>query len=86
MGRLLLKRKVIDSRYTYLGDHKKFTPTKHYIYLECGESESYLLFKYKKTTYGAFEYMIIKKDENTIVKQDIFDKKLANKIIKLLET
>lgn len=86
MGRLLLKRKVIDNRYTYLGDYKKFKPTKHYTYLECSESENYLLFTYKKTTSSMTEYMIIKKDENTIVKQDIFDKKLANKIIKLLES
>lgn len=86
MGRLLLKRKIIDNRYVYLGDYKKFTPTKHYIYLECYESESFLLFMYKKTTISNYEYMIIKKDSNVIVKQDILNKSLANKIIKLLET
>jgi len=85
MGRLLLKRKVIDNRFTYLLDFTKFTPPKRYIYLECSESENYLLFKYRKTTFSMDEYMIIKKDNNAIVKQDIFDKNLANKIIKLLE-
>ena len=64
MGRLLLKRKVIDNRFTYLGDYQKFKPTKHYTYLECSESANYLLFLYKKTTFGVHEYMIIKKDEN----------------------
>lgn len=86
MGRLLLKRKVVDNRYAYLGDYQKFRPTKHYTYLECSESEHFLLFMYTKTTFGVREYMIIKKEDNTIVKQDIFDKKLAVKIIKLLES
>ena len=86
MGRLLYKKKVEKNSYVYLNDYTRFTPIKKYIYLECYESTNFLLLLYKKTTISGQEYMIVKKDENIVVKQDILNKALANKIIKLLES
>jgi len=81
----LIKKKVRDNRYVIGSDGKSLRLTKTYYYEHFYETEEFYIVSYKILPTAGLEYMIVRKDDNIIIKQGIQEIKIAKKIIGLLE-
>ena len=81
----LIKKKVRDNRYVIDSDGERLRLSKTYYYEHFYETEEFYIVSYKILPTAGLEYMIVRKDDNIIIKQGIQEIKIAKKIIGLLE-
>jgi len=82
----LIKKKIKSDRVitdSIIGKWIKLT--KIYLYEHYYETDEFYIVTYRVLPTAGLEYMIVRKDDNIIIKQDMQDMKLPKKIISLLE-